>query len=526
MGLAYMYLHPFRLGAPARGLLGLALIGALLGASPVGCVFPDEFEAKDNGCEAPRFDLETRDAFCSGEFDSEPVVQVSDLTQAEGDRPLIRISGPWLTTVQGVGDGSEVRIQVFKRNARGLYVNYLGSTYPVPGVGGQITAAAVMGLEDDLDEPERASLALVHDRRVLSFVPLDPGLRQSPIYRLDRDAVFQQSGNRVALESQCANLANAPLDDNGNPLAFELANIEAFRSSEDRLRRYLMVSARCGVVIYGDATGLDTPPTALTELPLSALDVKVDQEHDRVLVASGLAGLRIAPLSPLVRTLDQRFDEVFQPRDGCGDGEPFVCTGASCMNPCSREPCACPGGDCAYPVCNDGDAAELAGGGVFDADAETIDPSEQATINVTRVEFNGDRIYYLNEYTDPSDPWDRVTWLVAGQIEGQGLNHKASIALASDDSQFERVSWQMVNLEDSLFAILRNTWNTTAGGEVGRTSRLGLVDAPEGVEPAPVLSVPLTAPVESIHADQGRLLVVQQDLIHAYRFSVEGDPKK
>src|SRR5690606_30461405 len=141
----------------------------------------------------------------------------------------------------------------------------------------------------------------------------------------------------------------------------------------------------------------------------------------------------------------------------------------------------------------------------LDDETEAIDPSEQAAFNVTQVEFADDRVYYLNTASDPADPFDSITWVVAGTVEGGVLAEKTSIAVAGDDFDHERVDWDMVNIEGSIFAILRNTWDTTSSDEVARTSRLSIVDAPEGNEPRLVLGVPTTAPVESIALDEGRL---------------------
>jgi len=399
----------------------------------------------------------------------------------------------------------------------------------VPAVTGQLTALAVMGLDFEADEPEAATIALVHDRQTLSFVPLDPGLRQSPIFRLGQERLFVATGLRESLAAGCENQADAPRDANGTPLAFELANIESFRPAGHKERRFLMVSARCGVAIYADDDVLGTPPALMQELSLHALDLKVDAERDRVLVAAGRDGLRITPLSSLAASLNGRYEQVFgadaSPR--CAE-QPIECDGDGCTNACTAEPCSCPDGICDSPICNSDDAG--AGGtpiGLFDDySVQTIDPSEQAAYNVTRVEFDGPRVYYLNEPTDPGDPYSGLTWLFAGTVDGQALTEKTAVALSSDDHEFERVAWNMVNVGGSLFAMLRNTWDTTEGGEIKRTSRLSLVDAPREVEPKIVLRVPTTAPVESIHRDGDRLLVVQQDLIHAYHFDVSGEPNK
>ena len=156
-----------------------------------------------------------------------------------------------------------------------------------------------------------------------------------------------------------------------------------------------------------------------------------------------------------------------------------------------------------------------------------IDPSNNAFLNVTKVGFSGDSVFYINEATMDNDSASRYTFLVSGKLsEANTLENRTSIPISDDDFSYEQISWDLVSLKDSFFAVHRNATSTTAQGMAVQFSTIGIYDAPEGMQPQSIMEgvISPTGLVSAFFEEGGELWIVQSNSVVAYDINISGDP--
>ena len=482
-----------------RAAAVLLLLGLFGGGS--GCVVPGEFDDSDNACGEGRFDALSRDAYCSGSWSSR-AVSVDGLVRDDAvSKPLVHIQGDWLTTVQAIEEGRSVDVKVFKKDLAGRYLPELSRTLSLPADAvGDLTSAVMMGLSADRPV-EESVLALVQDRRELMLLDINSTssfsgsdsvlLREDNIERLLQGA----DGSWVdpSIEDGCSTNAGGER---------EFADLAAFTPTQNTgdSRQYVVIAARCAMVVYGYEPNL-LPPTQLVQLPTEAIDIEIDQNHERLLIASGLNGLKIRDLKDFEDTLDGHFINAITVMGAEAVGAPDNGTGGD--DPSDFRNSFSPGFD----------------PGAF---AE-VDPSLNAVLNVTQVGFSDDRVFFISEPTIREDEYSSLTYLVSGRLSADGaFEEKTSVPVANDDLEQEQVEWQLVSLKDTFFAVLRNVSRQTDAGQLGSQSQLKLFDAPLGQKPEEVFTIPTTTQVSTILEEEGELWVVQPDSIFAYDFNISG----
>jgi hypothetical protein len=201
-----------------------------------------------------------------------------------------------------------------------------------------------------------------------------------------------------------------------------------------------------------------------------------------------------------------------------------------------QEPCASADPNC--EDCNDAGGNEEEDRqvqGAFTPDQYDLDdkfyaddPAKTASLRVTKVSFAADgRVFYINEpKPDATRDEDKLTYLVSGRLDANGvLQERASTRLTSlnEDGTVDSFEWQLVGLRDSLVAILGNRQDAQGNTENGQ---IILFDAPPGVEPQKLLTLPTSGRIDSIMREGDQLWVVQPTEITAFDIQVGGNHLK
>jgi len=291
--------HTFRLPT----WLSLVTLVTVLAA---GCVAPGEFDAVTQDCDGQRFDVPTRDRYCSGHWDKRRVAMEAFSGNAAGPA-LVKSNGKWLTTLEPEGNG-QLRVRFHEEQPGGDIISdrlwdqevTLGST-----VSGQVTSVAVLGLYDAIPTPTDATLAVVHETQTLSFLDLGTGPTG---FGVERQQVIAEPLKALASDPQ--ELGQGCVARDGEA-TFEFADVTALVEDQSPCERYLMVAARCGLVVYGKGMNVGDEPVVLAEVPIEALKLKVDPANDRLLVSSGVAGLKVRYMERLRQNLAERYRETW-----------------------------------------------------------------------------------------------------------------------------------------------------------------------------------------------------------------------
>ena len=464
-------------------LLGSLAIAAGLGA----CVLPSEFDDIATDCIDPKFDAATRGSFCSGSVSSRVVDETASPEVAA--RPLVEARGGVITTLEQTG-ADAFRLRVISEGESAQFPFTLPSQ-------GALTSFAVMGLNEGAVADQSAVIAMVYDAQDVRFVPLSDAVGgisvKPPTPYVDADHATQ-----LATSAGCEATGENP---------FLLTDMAAMDSSTIRDRRYLMVAARCALVVYAqhEDRGLTPEPFVLAQYRIQAHDIEIDRVHDKMYIASGLDGLQVRSL----RAFEQELDGLLDAAYGFAiESEPGAANNGGAENP----------DDLNNNPPRDGlvfTPEQLPAG-----DHYINDPVKRVSINVVGVSFSQDRIFYLNGPTTDAGA-DGGTYLVSGVLTDDGvLVDRQSIQIAgpAGDKRFE---WGLVGLGDSMAMVLGNEY-TQVGDREAVTSRLVLFDAPRGQSAVPVHEIGVTTRVSAIAPLDGELLIVQPDRLTAYDIELTG----
>ncbi len=476
-----------------------AKVGAAVllgGALLSGCVLPGEFDAVSNECDSPRFDVETRDAFCSGSLESRVVHE--EVGFSSGSQPLVQAQGDFISMILPFERGGGVTLRVMEtRNGGESYEEVLNTDVRLSATG-TLTSFALLGLGAEGFDPSAATLALVYGRESLRFARVGQGASDGvDDVPQEGDAGFDEDVEVLTGEarSQFGGEGCEP-DEEGRQ--FPLTDVAALSSKNEPGNNFLMVAARCAMVVYAQREG--GLPFLVNQYPIKAQDIELDRQGDRMFVASGLDGLQIRTLSTFEAQLDAIFGDALargeQESDQPGDPDDLA-----------------PSAESFTPLVNGVDGFV------------NVDPSIQALTNVTQVAYTGKKVFFINSPVDTGRPSDLLTYLVSGDLtEGGLLESRRSVPIAQEDllpeSEFQ---WSLVGLGDSLVAVLGNRTDLSTG-QPATSSQLKLYDAPADKTPSFIMDLPLTGSVNSIQLKDGELWAFQRDIIAGYTIKVGGNP--
>jgi len=504
-----------------RWLVGFGV--ALAGLT--GCVAPGEFDAVTQDCDGQRFDAPTRDDFCSGSWKRTTMALDVEGAPLEGVRAIHVFSpsagsayGERLVAVSTVRRGGQGRVELYggaDTGDDGLPSPRLLRTMILPDGDdpqGDDQQLAILGgvVQADGSGTEPIISSALLEGGSLRFVEglAEPGAGGQGFGRAFSQSIsdpVQAIAAGAGTSRACSN-GGGP---DGTGLAF--ASVHALQTDEARDRRLGLVAMRCGLAVYGMGAALDSAQV-LMELPLSAVDINVDGEGDRLYVAAGADGLKVRSLSSFKRQVFDQYDAIWP--EG---GEVETDTWAP---------------ECGTPDCANGGVLGDAPGGarevpepLFDHDPglQASDPGEFAHINVTRVGFSGDRVMYVNGAIGAGGD-DGATLLVAGRLTAANtLAERTTVKVADDDTAVGVVHWSLEPVGASHFAVYRQVTGSD-GAPDGERSWLAIYDAPDGQQPTRVFDLPIDAPPVSIASLDGDLYVAYSDRIDIYRITIAGEP--
>ena len=491
------------MNAVSRQSFALLLAAAMVAPA---CVLPGEFDDVDQSCPAPSFDAPTRDAFCSGTVERTRFVQGSaelvTFEDADDTDPFVQIIGDrFMTSVRPVSQG--LAVKVLERTDDEGVVPRLVERIDIPDLDERnITSVATMSVED-AGSGITASLAVVLNEETLTFLRVSdiddqPGSAEAPEPAIDGDG---GDDGDVFLDDQPTLPAVAPYhrrqvyetisDELKARCAeddFRFKDVAAVRSGN---RNFVMVAAGCGVIAYPENPTAYRP---VFEAQQDALSIAVDNDNRRLFVASGKGGLKVRAIDEITDNLpDDNRGAAFDASGG-GDGAP--------------EGGESPDYEYWFDLGEWGDAA---------------DPIDGVAVNVTQVSFADNRVFYLNQASG-DDGLDAVTFLVSGRLNSERqLEERTSRAFPYNDFALARdgiaVSYQLVSLEDTMLAVLRQSDDGVR--------EVTVFDAPENHRPTPVYLPELDDAHEIIKIDQrgDELWVVYNDHVEAFRITVGGAPR-
>jgi hypothetical protein len=343
---------------------------------------------------------------------------------------------------------------------------------------------------------------------------------------------FNESQAALPPEERC--ISDRTTDD-----PFRISAVASLKSPSGPQRRYMIFSAGCLLSVMAvepRVSQYNNTMAPFATFLAQARDVRVDEAQDRFYMAAGEDGLVVRSLSGFVSELDHEMEKLIPPdppefgeqagNNGGNNAAPAGCDG--------QEPCAS-----ADPNCEDcgdsGDTRDLEPQGAFTPDQYDLDdkfyaddPAKTASLRVTKVSFAADgRVFYINEpKPDATRDEDKLTYLVSGRLDANGvLQERASTRLTSlnEDGTVDSFEWQLVGLRDSLVAILGNRQDAQGNTENGQ---IILFDAPPGVEPEKLLTLPTSGRIDSIMREGDQLWVVQPTEITAFDIQVGGNHLK
>lgn len=466
----------------ARALTLTLLVGSLAASS--ACVFPDEFDDISTDCIDPKFDAETRASFCSGAVSARVVDESASPEVAA--RPLVEARGGVITTLEQLSD-NRFNLRVIDEGASSSFPFTLPDT-------GALTSFAVMGLDRNSVANESATIAMVYDETEVRFVPLAEAAGGNSM-----------RGPTVYVEEdQAASLAAGSGCDASAGDGFVLTDMAAMDSSRIQDRRYLMVAARCALVVYAqhEDREMAESPFVLAQYQIQAHDIEIDRTNDKMYIASGLDGLQVRSLSAFERELDAMLDTAYS-------------------NAYAGEGSVPPNGEPDDPDRVDDGSLVFTPDVLPAGDHYVNDPVKSVSINVVGVSFSDNRIFYLNGPTSDTGS-NGGTYLVSGVLSDDGvLMDRQSIQIAgpAGDRRFE---WGLVGLGGSMAMVLGNEYEQV-GDREAVTSRLVLFDSPRGKAAVPVHELGVTSRVSAIGTDGTELLVVQPDRLTAYDITLTGE---
>lgn len=563
------------------------LMGATACTSPGEFEALDNTCAADGN--VARFDAPTRDEFCSGRVQTRLVHRLdTDQLGATGKTSFVEFQDPYIVWAEQEPNSPTAKVRVFKTET-GLLFDFVQEYTVNLDAGSTLTAMSSTSIvgQDGFEENAQGFLALVTDARQVLVrdmnlntdllneieqpaesggdgegdrtqeemgsegssgseggggVPEEPpiGGDDAPTPLPPSDGVWLSDSQRQAFEQSQAAL---PPEERciSNPAKndpFQISAVASLKSPSGPQRRYMIFSAGCLLSVMAVEPKV---PQYQTMAPFAtflaqARDVRVDEVQDRFYMAAGEDGLVVRRLSDFVSELDHEMEKLIPvtPPEFNGDSSNNGGNNSSPVGCGGQEPCASADPECAD--CNDaGGEEDRDVQGAFTPDQYDLDdkfyaddPAKTASLRVTKVSFAADgRVFYINEpKPDATRDEDKLTYLVSGRLDANGvLQERASTRLTSlnEDGTVDSFEWQLVGLRDSLVAILGNRQDAQGNTENGQ---IILFDAPPGVEPQKLLTLPTSGRIDSIMREGDQLWVVQPTEITAFDIQVGGNHLK